>query len=145
MQRLDLRRPACGGLLALLAGTAAACTPDREPMPAVTADPSPSGVALRTIANHKTGDRITLTAGLSRVLNDQAFVVRDVDLPDQGLLVLGRVPAGTRPPALITVSGVIAVLDSDLAGIPDDLDATADITPFRNRKIVIADTVRSWS
>ena len=139
MRRQDLVRHACAAALVLLTGAAASCSAGYHPVPAITANPSPSGVVLKTIANRAVGEHITLTAILSRVLNDEAFVVRDVDLPDQGLLVLGELPTRTSPPALVTVTGVIAVHH------PEDLLQDSALADFVDRKIVVADTVRSWA
>jgi hypothetical protein len=49
---------------------------------------------LETIATTRLGQRLTLTPSVDRLLETRAFVVRDVDLPPDGLLVLGDLPAG---------------------------------------------------
>ena len=139
MRYHDLGWHACAAALVLLIGTTAACSADHDPAPAVTANPSPSGIELKTIAHRAVGEHITLTAGLSRVLNDEAFVVRDVDLPVPGLLVLGELPERTRPPALVTIAGVITLYH------PEDLPENSELAAFRDHKIVVAETVRSWA
>lgn len=138
MKHHDLGRHAGAAALILLTGGASACHAADEPTPAITANLSPSGEALKTIANSGVGEHITLTAGLSRVLTRQAFVVRDVDLPEQGLLVLGELPAQARPPALVTITGVVTIYH------PEGLGEDSELADFRDRKIVVADTVRSW-
>lgn len=123
-----------------------ACTPpghNTEP----TA-PSPTGsvtVPLRTIANSEVGDQLTVTAALVTAIGEWSFVVRDVDLPDQGLLTLGHLPDQARPADLLTIWGVIDMFDFDRLArtyglVPDDR-----YDKFHGRKILIAREVRSWA
>jgi len=138
MQQHHRGRCSCATGLILLTLTTSACSSD-EPRPTTTPDRSSSSATLKTMANRVAGDHITLTARLVRVVNSQTFVVNDVDLPEQGLLVLGPLPAHAQPPALLTVSGVIAVYR------PDSPQPDSGLERFLDRKIVVADAVRSWA
>ncbi|MFI6243193.1 hypothetical protein ACIBEF_25295 [Micromonospora sp. NPDC050795] len=53
------------------------------------------------------GDQLTVTASVERVINERAFVVRDVDLTDGTLLVLSTGSSVPAAPRLVTVEGTV--------------------------------------
>jgi hypothetical protein len=149
MTRMSAGQRLCAGALALVAWSATmACTPaDRTPVPAGSSETpvaAPS-VTLRTIADSPIGAGLTITAVLTAVLSERSFIVDDVDLPDQGLLVLGNLPDGAQPRDLLTVRGVIAAFDFEHFATTYDLDQEARYRPFHDRKILVAHDVRSWA
>ncbi len=125
-----------------------ACTPQGRGRGTELTEPPPTGSATappRTIPDSEIGDRLTVTAGLVTIISERSFVIRDVDLPDRGLLALGDLPDHARPDDLLTVRGVIDTFDFDrLAGtyglVPDDR-----YDRFRGVKILLAHDVRSWA
>jgi hypothetical protein len=102
-------------------------------------------VTLRTIRDSEIGDRMTITAALVTVISERSFTVYDADLPDQGLLVLGRLPINAQPKDLITVRGVIATFDFERFQSAHDLDHQRHYRAFDDRKILVAEYVHSWS
>ncbi|HJT95995.1 MAG TPA: hypothetical protein VJ777_29300, partial [Mycobacterium sp.] len=84
-------------------------------------------------------------AGVIAVLGDRAFVVGDVDLPDQGLLVLARTPkaADVRAPDLVTVDGVLRRFTFAAFCTPFGLAQAAPYEPFEGRKVLVATSLRS--
>jgi len=86
----------------LLAAILAACS-GPPPAPA----PAPQRPPQDTITRATEGTRLTVTASVERVLGPHAFVVRDADLPDDGLLVLVTTRAEVRRQQLVTVEGVV--------------------------------------
>jgi hypothetical protein len=129
--------PAILAALILLTG----CTPpwDRDrpdALPSRTPPPS-------TMERVEPGDHLTVTAGVATVFSDHVFVVRDVDLPEQGLLVLSPVPTQLEPPDLVTATGVIRLFRyAELKG-PFWLGDPAPYRPFEERKVLLATDVRS--
>lgn len=147
MPRTRTSRLRAGGLALLICFLAFACSAgDQGPAPPASRTPTalPSG-SLNTIKNSKVGDRLTITAALKAAISDQAFTVDDVDLPDQGLLVLGTLPDHARPKDLLTVRGTIAAFDFQNFAAIYGLDQEIRYRPFQDRKVVVADDVRSWS
>lgn len=111
-----------------------------EPSPTVSA-----AAPLRTIADSEIGDQLTVTAALVTIISARSFVVRDVDLPDRGLLALGHLPDEVRPADLLTMRGVIDTFDFDRLAwtyglVPDDR-----YDRFRDVKVLLAHDVRSWA
>jgi hypothetical protein len=115
-----------------------ACSSSDEPTP----EPSPSP-PLNTIEASEVGDRLTVTASVADVPAGRSFVVRDVDLPDDGLLVLGE--SDVRVPALVTVVGTIERFTFDRFSDRYELTDAAAYRRFEGRKILVADDVRSWA
>ena len=126
----------------------AACTAPGRWRGTEPTEPPPTGsttAPLRTIPDSEIGDHLTVTAGLVTIISERSFVVRDVDLPDRGLLALGDLPDDARPADLLTLRGVIDTFDFDrLAGsyglVPDDR-----YDQFRGVKILLAHDVHSWA
>jgi hypothetical protein len=147
-----MHQPRCHQLsvpgVALLIFLVAACTSPGRWRGMEPTVPSPAGSAatpLRTIADSEIGDQLTVTAVLVTVISERSFIVRDVDLPDQGLLTLGHLPTHAGPPDLLTLRGVIDKFDFDRLAwvyglLPDDR-----YEKFRDRRILIAHDVRSWA
>ncbi len=78
------------------------------------------------------------------MLGAGSFVMRDSDLPPEGLLVLAvAVPDGLRPPVLVLVDGVVGIFHiHDFGWI-----ALADPSvyrPYEGKKALIADRIRLW-
>jgi hypothetical protein len=125
--------------LALLACfSATACSSPDEATP----EPSRSPL-LNTIEASEVGDRLTVTASVTDVLPGRSFVVRDVDLPDDGLLVLGE--AQVRAPALVTAEGVIERFTFDRFRDRYELADAAAFLRFEDRKFLLAEDIRSWA
>lgn len=110
--------------------------------PASAADPS---APLNTIAQRDVGDRLTATALVASVITVHAFVIADIDLPDQGLLVLGGPAGGVRPKSLVTVSGTVDRFDFDEFATAYGLEHRERYGRFAGRKVIVADQVRSWA
>ena len=98
-----------------------------------------------TIAATRVGARLTVTASVVRLLAARAFVVRDVDLPPDGLLVLGDRPSGLRTRDLVMARGTIQVFAFDRFGTTYQLADSAPFAPYAGRKVLVADLVRSWA
>lgn len=128
--------PAILASLVLLAGCTAPWERHRpEPVPARTSLPT-------TIERVEPGD-LTVTASVATVFSDHVFTVRDIDLPEQGLLVLSPVPTELEPPDLVTVSGTIRRFQyAELKG-PFWLGDPTPYRPFEERKVLLATDVRS--
>lgn len=132
------RRLAVWWLALLVCFSASACSSSDK------ATPEPSrGPLLNTIEASEVGDRLTVTASVADVLPGRSFVVRDVDLPDNGLLVLGQ--AQVRAPALVTVEGTIERFTFDRFGDRYELIDTAAFLRFEGRKVLVAEDIRSWA
>ena len=110
------------------------------------AEPEPTHRTVRnTVAAVSVGTRLTVTATVVSVFTATSFVVRDADLPHQGLLVLGVAAPDLRPADLVTVDGDITLFT--FAGLAARYRLT-DATPyadFEGRKILSARDVRSWA
>lgn len=118
----------------------------RHDTESITPAPTPAVTTpLRTIAGSAVGDELTVTAALATVLSGRSFIVRDVDLPEHGLLVLGHLPDGARPADLLTVRGVIDTFDFDRLAWTYRLAHDDRLDTFQGRKILIAQDVRSWA
>ena len=129
-----------GWLVVLMVLALAGCSPTSDPEP----EPTRSRTApVDTIAAAAEGQRIVLTAGVIAVLGDRAFVVDDVDLPDQGLLVLAPEPADVRRPDLVTVDGVLRRFTFAAFCTPFGLAQAAPYEPFEGRKVLVATSLRS--
>lgn len=115
-----------------------ACTSSDEAAP----EPSPGPPPVGTIAASEVGDRLIVTASVTDVPAGWSFVVRDVDLPEEGLLVLGR--AEVRVPALVTVEGTVQRFAFDRFSDRYGLTDAASYRRFEGRKILVADEIRSW-
>jgi hypothetical protein len=114
---------------------------DREP-----AEPEPSRSAqLNTVAAAAEGDRMVVTASVRAVLGDRAFVVSDVDLPAQGLLVLTPVAADVHTLDLVTVEGVVRRFAFQAFRVPFGLAEPAPYQPFEGRKMMVAGTITSFA
>jgi hypothetical protein len=113
-------------------------TAETPPRPASTSPPS-------TLARTAIGDRLTVTAAVERIVDDRAFVVRDVDLTAGALLVLTRQVVDMTPPQLVTVEGTVILFSyGDLAvehGLGDDLDT---YRAFDGQKALVAGQVTVW-
>jgi hypothetical protein len=123
-------------LLACLSATACSSSEDATP------EPSRSPLS-NTIEASEVGTRLTVTASVADVLPGRSFVVRDVDLPDDGLLVLGE--ARVRTPALVTVEGVIERFTYDRFRDRWKLTDAAAFLRFEGRKFLLAEDIRSWA
>ena len=119
-----------------LAGCDVSADPEPEPMPSRSAP-------LDTIAAAAEGERIVLTAGVTGVLSDRAFVVGDVDLPDEGLLVLTPAAVDVAAPDLVTVDGVLRKFTFPAFRVPFGLVQAGPYEPFEGRKVLVAADVRS--
>jgi hypothetical protein len=109
-------------------------------------DPRPTrNAVLDTIAASTVGDRLTVTAGVAQMPDKRSFIVRDVDLPDAGLLVLGVHPAGLRPNDLVTAEGTIALFRFEHFRSPYQLSDAAAYASFEGRKCLVSENVRSWA
>ncbi|GAB7046658.1 hypothetical protein [Catenuloplanes indicus] len=53
------------------------------------------------------GDRIIITAAVDQRLDARAFIIRDVDLPAAGVLVLDPAATPIAAPQLVTVHGIV--------------------------------------
>lgn len=136
-----VRRVAINAGLVLAALPSAGCTWDPAPQPSPRpASTSPSS----TMARAEIGDRLTVTAAVERVVDDAAFVVWDVDLADDSLLVLTRQVVEAAPPQLVTVEGTVVRFSyRDLLGRPGLGDPDA-YRSFEGRKALAADQVTVW-
>jgi hypothetical protein len=143
------RRPQCpagavrwAGLAVLLSVVLliASCVhPGRRP------ESEPTGHRpLGTVARAHLGDHLVTTASVDRVLSTGSFVVRDSDLPPEGLLVLAvAVPDGLRPPVLVLVDGVVGLFRiRDFAWTA--LGDPSLYRPYEGKKALIADGIRLW-
>ncbi len=126
----------CLVLLACL--SALACSSPDEAAPEPSQRPPPLG----TIAASEVGDRLILTASVTDVPSARSFVVRDADLPEEGLLVLGE--AAVRVPVLVTVEGTVQRFAFELFRDRYGLTDPAAYRRFEGRKILVADEVRSY-
>jgi hypothetical protein len=107
-------------------------------------EPEPTRSAtLNTIARLEPGDRHVLTASVGAVLGERAFVVHDVDLPEQGLLVLTPTATDVRAPVLVTADGVIRRFAFDAFRVPFGLSEAAAYQPYEGRKVLVAGDIRS--
>jgi hypothetical protein len=70
-------------------------------------------------------------------------VVGDVDLPRGGLLVLGTPAQPLRGAALVTVAGSIVLFSYDRFAGTHELSGRNAYSPYSDRKIVLADEIRS--
>jgi hypothetical protein len=126
-----------------------ACTSShRVPDPTTASGDPPAAapsVTLKTIRDSEIGARLTITAVLVTVLSEHSFTVYDVDLPDQGLLVLGHLPVSAQPNDLITVRGVITTFDFECLRSACGLDEEERYEVFRSRKILATQDIHSWS
>jgi hypothetical protein len=109
-------------------------------------EPKPSRTArLDTIAATAEGERLVVTASVGAVLGDRAFVVTDVDLPDQGLLVLTPAAVQLRAPDLVTVDGVVRRFTFPAFRVPFGLAEPLPYQPFEDRKAMVAADIRSYA
>jgi hypothetical protein len=142
------RRLRAGFLSLLTLCLLMACTPAgpaSDPAPTFETSTAPPGETLRTIAGSEIGAVLTVTAALVTVISDQAFVLSDVDLPERGLLVVGTLPDGARPPDLITARGAIAAFEFEQFSRTYGLDQPARYDAWQGRKVLVAHEVRSWA
>jgi hypothetical protein len=118
--------------------TAAGCVrPARD-------DPDPPRRDADTIADAAIGQRLTITAGVDRRLSDRSFIVRDADLPDDGLLVVTLAPTHVWYPVLVTVTGTVRMFHpADFAWLR--LSERSRYTAFDARKVLLADEVKVWA
>ena len=113
--------------------------------PAVSPPTARASAAPKTIATSEVGDPLVITAAVAAIITAQAIVVSDVDLPEQGLLVLGVVPGDLERRDLVTVKGVVDKFDFTHFAARYRLEHPDRYRKFTNRKIVLAHAVRSWS
>ncbi|WP_412751611.1 hypothetical protein [Krasilnikovia sp. M28-CT-15] len=111
---------------------------DPEPRPTRT-------TIMNTIEASDVGDRLTLTAVVVRVLTASSFVVHDVDLPDDGLLVLGGSLTSMHPRDLVTVAGTIDIFTFERFRGRFVLAPAPSYDRFEGRKVLVAHDVRSWA
>jgi len=105
----------------------------------------PSSLPRNTMDIASVGMTITVTATVAAVLTPTSFVVRDADLPLEGLLVLSAAVPGLRPSDLVTIDGEVVLFRfADLAAA-HGLAAEAPYTAFEGEKAVEARDVRSWA
>lgn len=106
-------------------------------------EPKPErSTTLNTIARLQPGDHHVVTASVGSVLEERAFVVLDVDLPEQGLLVLTATATDVRAPVLVTVDGVIRLFTFDAFRVPFGLTDPAVYRPYEGRKVLVAGDVQ---
>ncbi|WP_199516633.1 hypothetical protein [Nucisporomicrobium flavum] len=130
-----VQRVTAGAICALLLVLVSGCTSARRHEDA----PRPrSTTLLNTIEASNVGTRIIITAGVSAVLTRQSFVVRDADLPGQGLLILGDGAAGLEPPSLVTVYGVIDRFSYSHFVTTYDLGPEPVYERYEGRKFLVA-------
>jgi hypothetical protein len=60
----------------------------------------------------RTGTTVTVTAVVSEVRGDRAFVLTDADLPVAGQLVVVSTPVRVAVGDLVTVTGAVTLLDA---------------------------------
>jgi hypothetical protein len=125
--------------LVLVTGCSAFGRPDApEPAP-------PSSLPRNTMDIASVGMTITVTATVESVITPTSFVVRDADLPFEGLLVLSAAVPGLRPSDLVTIDGEVVLFRfADLAAA-HGLTAEAPYSAFEGEKVVEARDVRSWA
>ncbi|GAA3347087.1 hypothetical protein GCM10020358_60550 [Amorphoplanes nipponensis] len=142
MDRLA-HRAAIGSLLLACCLLSGGCSPsdgdDPEPRP------TQATTIMNTIEASDVGDRLTLTAVVVRVLTASSFVVHDVDLPDDGLLVLGGSLTAMHPHDLVTVAGTIDLFAFDRFRERFSLGPASSYGLFEGRKVLVAHDVRSWA
>jgi hypothetical protein len=102
--------------------------------------PSPSA-AFDTIAASEVGSRLVVTASVVAAPPGRAFVVRDADMPEQGLLVLGQTDVAAS--GLVTVEGTVDLFRFEVFSDRYELTDPAPYRRFEGRKVLVADTVRS--
>lgn len=126
-------------LLLLTCFAMVACSSDKQPAPEPSRRPPPPN----TIEASEIGDRLTITASVADVPPGRSFVIRDTDLPDDGLLVLGT--AEVRVPALVTVEGTVQRFTFLAFGDRYELADPSAYRRFEGRKVMVADEIRSWA
>jgi hypothetical protein len=126
-------------LLLMVCLLASGCTGDDDEGSARPTHSTPPD----TVAAARVGARLTVTASVVRLIAARAFVVGDVDLPPEGLLVLGDRPSGLRPDDLVMVGGTIQIFAFDRAETRYRLADPAPFAPYAGRKVLAADMVRS--
>jgi hypothetical protein len=136
---LGLRIRTAPVALALALATTSACSGGPE------GEPAPARPKYRmTIANSDVGERLTITAGVHRCLSGTSFIVRDVDLPVGGLLVVASEPVQIWYPVLVTVTGAVVVFR--YANFADVLQGPGRLyEQFEGRKELLADDVHVWA
>ena len=109
-----------------------------------TPEPEPTRSAvLDTVAATEPGERLVLTAGVVTVLADRAFVVRDADLPENGLLVLTTARTDLGAPDLVSVDGTIRQFSFESFKVPFGLSDPLPFQLYEGRKALVADKVQS--
>ncbi|MEU4426579.1 hypothetical protein AB0F81_38655 [Actinoplanes sp. NPDC024001] len=98
---------------------------------------------MKTIAVSNIGDQLTVTGAIERVLGPTTIVVDGVDLPKDGLLVLGRPRTGVRVYDLVTVTGTVARFAYDQMAPTYELTGADPYREFADRKVLIADEIQS--
>ncbi|MCA2219029.1 hypothetical protein [Jidongwangia harbinensis] len=127
-------------VLAVCLALAGCDAPWRDEIP----EPEPTRSAvLDTIAATDVGERLVLTASVATVLGDRAFVVRDVDLPDDGLLVLTTTSTGFRAPDLVSVEGTVRRFTFAGFKVPFGLSGPRPFQLFEGRKVLVAAKAQS--
>lgn len=115
----------------------AGCTAPEEPVPPAASVPGPHS----TMASAHPGDRVVISVAVSAVLTTDSFLVYDVGLPEDGLLVLGDAPRGLRRPDLVRISGVVEQFHYDRFTGEYDLGNPTWYEDYDDRKVVLADRV----
>jgi|SRR3954447_7408834 hypothetical protein len=110
--------------------------------PQPTPEPSPTRIE-DTITAADIGEHLVVTASVTHVLEERAFVAGDVDLPQAGLLVLSRVPPGLAPPDLVVIDGHVQQFSYRSFGPLYQLTGPARYRPWENGKVLVADDIRS--
>jgi hypothetical protein len=126
-------------MLGLLTG----CSPfsDRD---ATEPEPTPSR-ARDTVDAAPVGTRLAITATVASVINPASFVVKDADLPPEGLLVLDVAAPALHPSDLVTIDGDVTVFSFAGFAARYGLTEAGRYGDFEGRKAVEARDVRSWA
>jgi hypothetical protein len=134
------RRPVLA-VLASITLLAAGCGHPQEQAPP---PPRTTHAVRGTMSGAAVGDRLVITASVDRVLSAGSFVVRDVDLPAEGLLVLAaHAPDGLAPAVLLQLDGTVALFR--YRDIPRALLGEASLyRVYEGKKVLIADRVQAW-
>jgi hypothetical protein len=106
--------------------------------------PEPSSTRIEdTITATDVGDHLVVTASVTQVLDERAFVVQDVDLPSAGLLVLCRMtPPTLTPPDLVMVDGHVQQFSYPGLSPQYRLTGPDRYRPWGKAKILVADDIK---
>lgn len=105
---------------------------------------SPSG-AQDTVSAAHPGDRLVVTATVAAVLTPESFLVSDIDLPENGLLIIGTAPQTLRRPDLVTIDGIVRSFDYARFAEQYLLGGPAWYEDYQGRHVLVADRVSSYA